>query len=79
MKLTNLRLPFWRLERFLSDAGTSDRAIAGACRINHRSVSQYRASGVPFLQADRIACRIGVHPANIWPEYWTAGAEALHD
>lgn len=78
MKLTTIRLPFWRLERFL-DAGTSDRAIAGACRINHRSVAMYRAGGVPFLQADRIACRIGVHPANIWPEYWTAEAEALHD
>lgn len=74
MKLTTLRLPFWRLERFL-DAGKSDRAIATAARINHRSVAMYRAGGVPFLQADRIACRIGVHPANIWPEYWTLVSE----
>lgn len=79
MKLCNLRLPFWRLERYVNGAGTSDRSIATATRINHRSVAQYRVGGVPFLQADRIACRLGVHPANIWPEYWTTGMDALDD
>ena len=78
MKLTTIRLPFWRLERFL-DAGKSDRAIAAAIRSSHVAVARYRAGGVPFLQADRIACRIGVHPANIWPEYWTIGMEAIYD
>ena len=78
MKLATIRLPFWRLEWFLG-AGASDRAIAAATHTSHVAIAKYRARGVPFLQADRIACRIGVHPANIWPEYWTAEAEALHD
>lgn len=78
MTLKQARLPMWRLERFVCAGGT-DRAIAEAAHINHRSVRVYREGGVPFLQADRIACRLGVHPGCIWPEYWTTAVEALDD
>lgn len=78
MNLMKVRLPFARLEAYIRSEGSA-RAIGTACGMNHSSVTDYRVRGIPLLQADRVACRLGVHPANIWPEYWTAGIEALDD
>lgn len=47
--------------------------LAGATR---RAVARWREAGsVPFHYADRIACRLGVHPIVIWgrADYFDCG------
>lgn len=33
-------------------------------------ICRYAAHGVPMFAADRMACRIGMHPASVWPEWF---------
>lgn len=30
-----------------------------------------RATDVSYLVADRMACRLGVHPSDLWPREWS--------
>jgi hypothetical protein len=48
--------------------------LAAALGVNRRSLQRYR-TGAQQLRphdADAIAVRLGLHPANLWPEWWTA-------
>jgi lambda repressor-like predicted transcriptional regulator len=58
-------LPFVDLERYAAACGQSIRAVGASGSM----LKEMRAAGeVPWLIADRIACRqFGVHPAAIWP------------
>lgn len=48
----------------------TDRQLAEACGVTTRTIERWRATGIPAARADQIACIIvGVHPANIWPQY----------
>lgn len=33
-------------------------------------VYKVRRNGLTWRQADRAACQIGLHPGNLWPEWW---------
>ena len=37
-----------------------------------RTVQRWTTTGVPLYSADRLAIRLGVHPATIWPNWFTA-------
>lgn len=39
---------------------------------------QMRHDGLSAVQADRVAVRIGLHPAEIWGD-WACGADELED
>ena len=34
-----------------------------------RTIQRWKTSGIPLYSADRLAIRLGVHPANIWPDW----------
>lgn len=51
------------IDRLAEDLGTTDRTL-------HRCAS----TGLSPMLADKCATRLGLHPANIWPE-WYAVAE----
>lgn len=45
--------------------------LATVSGIAERSLFRWRAEGgLPEHQADRIACRLGLHPGLVWPEWW---------
>jgi len=31
---------------------------------------EWQRAGVPPLAADKVACRLGYHPAELWPGVW---------
>ena len=44
--------------------------------IDNSQVYRWRRRGVRLDIADRLAIRLGVHPAAIWGDHWWAGTEA---
>ena len=47
--------------------------IAEVCGVTRETVNRWRTGAmptVPWWTADRIATRLRVHPAAIWPEWW---------
>ena len=38
--------------------------------ITRRSVQRYADEGISLYGADRLACRLGMHPCLVWPEWW---------
>lgn len=56
------------------EAGTAGRAwalahLAGITRRHAQRVLTEGAIGEPL--ADVVAAALGMHPANLWPEWWT--------
>lgn len=46
--------------------------LAAAAGVARRTIARWRAGGhLDVYDADRIACRIGLHPASVWPEWFT--------
>lgn len=35
-----------------------------------RTIQRWRVTGIPRNSADQLACRLGLHPANIWPTWF---------
>ena len=35
-----------------------------------RTIQRWKTSGIPLHSADRLACRLGLHPGNIWATWW---------
>ena len=35
-----------------------------------RTIQRWNTGGIPARSADHLAIRLGLHPANIWPETW---------
>ena len=35
-----------------------------------RTIQRWKTTGVPLHSADQLAIRLGVHPANIWPQWY---------
>jgi hypothetical protein len=44
--------------------------------VDNSQLHRWRRTGVRLDLADRLAIRLGVHPAVIWGEHWWAGTEA---
>jgi hypothetical protein len=61
------RLP---LEPLVAAHG-SVSALARTLGRSRAQVSKWRATGVPLLTADRVACALGRHPAEVWPQWWS--------
>jgi hypothetical protein len=71
----SLMLPFYRLEEYLSERyrmAFTDADIALRIGVNREMIRRYRRLGVDPFEADRLAVSLGMHPATIWPEWWTA-------
>jgi hypothetical protein len=67
----SVRFPLGPLEE-LTDT-TSNVDLARCCGVNPDVISRWRAAGgVPERTADRIATHLSLHPALIWPDWWTA-------
>ena len=35
-----------------------------------RTIQRWKTTGIPLHSADRLACRLGLHPASIWPHWF---------
>ena len=35
-----------------------------------RTIQRWKTTGIPYYSADKLAIKLGLHPANIWPQ-WT--------
>lgn len=42
--------------------------IAELCEVERTTWVVYKREGIPFIAADAIACRLGLHPSLLWPE-----------
>lgn len=49
------------------------REIASLAGVQRRTLHKYFAAGqIPEHRAEAIACGLGLHPMNIWPDEWEA-------
>lgn len=46
--------------------------LAELLGVSRRMVCRWRSGGVPDSRADWVACRLGVHPSAIWPDWFAA-------
>lgn len=63
------RLPFADLEAMV-DTRHLPGTVAQVLGISGTTANRYRREGLSVKQADKLACRAGLHPANVWPEQW---------
>ena len=49
---------------------TGIAALAERLKLSPTMLYRLRHHGLSPDQADRLACRVGVHPAMIWPTWW---------
>lgn len=55
--------------------GWSDRRWARALGVSNRQVYRWRHGAVlRWSTADRVACALGLHPAEIWGDAWWVAA-----
>lgn len=47
-------------------------ARAAKLHVSRATLARYETHGLDDRQADRCAVRAGLHPGNVWPEWWTA-------
>ena len=59
------RFAFGPLERALvAEYGSVFKVLAGS------TVKRYREQGIPALSADRLACMCGMHPVDLWADWF---------
>jgi len=52
--------------------------VASIVGVNKQTVLRWRHTGwIPWRQADRVACQLGLHPAELWDEWTTRLEPAL--
>jgi len=85
------RLPYGPLERFLGPMIIShghtvmetygDQFVVGELLdVSNRTVTRWRAgTTIRLSHADTIACRLGVHPSAIWPDWFDVSAPEMAD
>ena len=54
----------------LEQPGSATPRIAELAGVSRRTVNRWRHAGIPLELADRLACAIGLHPSNVWPEWY---------
>jgi hypothetical protein len=73
----------WPLEPFLAEAWRrgadkpSVHSVEMFLEYPTRTLSRYAVDGFPDEQADRFACRLGLHPSLIWPSWFDAVSDPL--
>ncbi len=50
--------------------------LARQCSVHVRQMQRYRADGIPECVADRMAVRAGLHPGEVWPEWFASPVKA---
>lgn len=68
------RFDFGRIERLVE--AESMLELTRRLGINPRQVYRWRSYGVQWSRADQMACALGLHPGDIWPEWWEASDDA---
>lgn len=66
------RLP---LEPLVAAHGTVT-ALAAALGRSREQVARWRSGGLPLGSADSVACALGRHPAEVWPEWYALSQDA---
>lgn len=77
------RFPFEPLAVFCAARWRPNSEIAARCTdevgkvaqvvgVDRRVVYRWRTRGIPYVTADEIGNRLGLHPGSIWPEWWAA-------
>lgn len=61
--------PRFRLDALAERHGCTLAALAGLCNLSGSTWKQYRDGGVSERVADRLAVKLGYHPAEVWPEW----------
>jgi len=62
----------WRpSSHFVSHIAFNGKA-AQVLGCNRKTVYRWAAKGLCAESADRVAHHLGMHPANIWPNWWSA-------
>ena len=65
--------PLWEFARMKSEDPTfSIQDFADMAGTTDRAVSRWRSNGhrVPYLSADRAACKVGIAPVFLWGDEW---------
>lgn len=67
--------PAWRVDRSSETkwdpiVGNPTTMLSELTGINRRTLCRWTREGIDFLNADRIAVAIGLHPSLIWPEWF---------
>lgn len=44
--------------------------VSTILNVTNRRVLQWRERGVAYYDADEIAIRLGLHPSELWPNWW---------
>lgn len=52
--------------------------IANMLGVDVNSIHRWKAWGVPYYSADRAATRLGLHPLEIWPDFYIWEDYACH-
>lgn len=74
MRTATRRLPVDDLKRAVGAA--TDEQLARDVGSAVRSVGRWRRrGGIPLWEADRLAIRVGLHPAVVWGADWWADEE----
>lgn len=67
-----VRLPFAALE---AAAGRENLLVlAAALGSDTATLYRYRNQGVPVFTADRLAVKLGMHPCQVWPDWYQVAA-----
>ena len=66
MNPCDLRLP---VEPLVARYGNVS-ALARALGVDRVQVSRWRRTGIGLATADRLAIAIGLHPVDLWPEWY---------
>ena len=64
------RQPRVSLEPLLRRCGGNVSELSRAVKIERTQLAKWRRDGVPIDSADRLACAVGCHPAEVWPEWY---------
>lgn len=68
------RFPY---DRLIQRSGMSRSALRMKVGISGESARRYESEGLTVWQADRLAVRLGFHPANVWPDWWGTAPASL--
>jgi hypothetical protein len=63
------RLPYQALERMFNGEITAED-LAEVAQVNSGTIWNWKKHGIPEPQADKVAVRMGLHPASIWGDEW---------
>lgn len=56
-------------------AGMPSNQVLQALQISGSTLASYRARGLTVTQADRLACRLGYHPSEVWADWGSVAFE----